>query len=340
MYLKREHLGDGYHYVLCESYREQGWWTHRTLMDLGLDPGAYIEYPGGNSFFIHESVEEEIRSKKAHFCYDELEAIFLPFLDPHIRRIVERFQSPSSSQKRWRRVSTEELLKHHRMLHSFDKRRLHYLRCGRVNIGDVDGKPWKFLNVLLEKSRDEMECFFERMEGNLPAQELRRYLYTALQLQTHFRHLLTRNHPEFLDPRKVDHYFVEDLCRLNRDETFFRGVKEYDPERLHPYLVKYLILYFDHTFDPRLAWDEEAGDFVWHRPYSKKARSHAGLSASEKEACRHLGITLAQFQKMDRQELIRRYRHVAKRSHPDTGGDKESFVQIKAAYECLVRRKS
>ena len=340
MYLKREHVKRGHRYILCQSYRDGYSWKHRRLMDLGFDPGDYIEYPGGNSFFIHESVEEEIRSKTANFSYDELEAVFIPFLDPYIRRIVERFQSAGNSQKRWRHCSAEELLKHHRELHSFDKRRLHYLRCGRVNIGDVDGKPWKFLNVLLEKSRDEMECFFDRMEGNLPAHELRRYLYTALHLETHFRHLLTRNQPEFLDPKKVDHYFLEDLCRLNRDEMFFRGVKKHDPGRLHPYLVKYLILYFDHTFDPRLAWDEVVGDFVWRHQFYTKPQKHAGMSASEKAACQRLGITLVDFQKMDRRELIRRYRRMAKKSHPDTGGDKESFVHIKAAYECLLRRKS
>jgi hypothetical protein len=340
MYLKRERSKGGYHYTLCESYREQGCWKHRRLMDLGPEPGDYIEYPGGNGFFIHESVEEEVRSKTVHFCYDDLEAIFIPFLDPYIRRIVERFQSPASSRKRWGHVSAEELFKHHRQLHSFDKRRLHYLRCGRVNIGDVDAKPWKFLNVLLEKSRDEMECFFDRMEESLPPHELRRYLYTALHLQTHFRHLLTRNQPEFLDPKKVDHYFLEDLCRLNRDETFFRGVKKHDPEKLHPYLVKYLILYFDHTFDPRLAWDEMVGDFVWRHQFYRKPRSTAGMSVSEKDACRRLGISLAGFQKMDRRELIRQFRLMAKRSHPDTGGDQESFLHIKAAYECLMRRKS
>jgi DnaJ-class molecular chaperone len=42
---------------------------------------------------------------------------------------------------------------------------------------------------------------------------------------------------------------------------------------------------------------------------------------------------------MDRRELIRHYRRMAKQSHPDTGGDKEAFVHIKAAFECLLRRK-
>jgi len=340
MYLKRQHQKDGYNYVLCESYRDDGCWKHRRLMDLGPDPGEYIEYPGGNGFYIHETVEEKLRARGTDFSYDDLEAVFIPFLDPHIRRIVERFQTPAASRKRWRDCSDHELLKHHRKLHSFDKRRLHYLRCGRVNIGDVDSKPWKFLNVLLEKSRDEMESFFDRMELELPVQEIRRYLYAALHLQTHFRHLLTRNQPEFLDPVKVEHYFLEDLCRLNRDEGFFRGVEKHDPGKLHPYLVKYLVLYFDHTFDPRLAWDEVVGDFVWRHQFYRKPHSHAGMSPSEREACQRIGLTLAEFQKMDRRELIRHYRRMAKKSHPDTGGDKEAFVHIKAAFECLLRRKS
>ena len=338
MYLKRQIIRGDHHYTIRESCRSDGYWKHRVLLDLGPDPGAYIEYPGGNSFYIRESLEEELRQQGVEYSANELEALFIPFLDPHIRRIIERFRTRGS--RPWKHCPPEELLNRHRALHAFDKRRLHYLRFGRVHIGDLDVKPWKFINVLLNKSRDEIETLLEEMEWELPPYEVRRYLYTALGLESHFTHLPTRYQPEALDPFKVEEFFLEDLCRLNRDEHFFTGVDDHNPAVLHPYLRKYVILYFDHTFDPRIIWDEYVADFVWRHRFSRSpGTSSGGMSDSEKEACSRLGISFADFKKMDREELIRVYRRLAMRAHPDRGGDKEAFIHVKAAYECLILRK-
>jgi len=341
LYLKRQIIRGEDHYTIRESYPSEGCWRHRTLVDLGINPEAYIEYPGGNSFYIRESLEEELRRLNADYSSREMEALFIPFLDPSIRRIIERFQRSGDSQSPWRRCSPEELPGRQRALHSFDKRRLHYLRFGRVHIGNLEAKPWKFLNVLHDKSRDEIENLLGDMERELPPREVHRYIYTALGLENHFRHLLTRYQPEALDPFKVEEFFLRDLCRLNLDKLFFSGVDDHDPALLHPYLWKYAILYFDSTFDPRMVWDEYAADFVWTHQFSGRDGASSGpLSGSEKEACRKLGIPLNDFEKMDRQALIRLYRRLAMKSHPDKGGDKESFVHVKAAYECLMKRKA
>jgi hypothetical protein len=338
LYLKREIIQGDQHYTIRETYRSDGCLKHRILFDLGADPGSYIEYPGGNSFYIRESLLENLRLQGVEYSENDLEGLFIPFLDPHVRRIVERFTRRGSP--RWKPVSSEALLRHHKALHAFDKRRLHYLRFGRVHIGDLDAKPWKFLNVLLEKSRDEIETLLEVMEWELQPQEIRRYLYTALGLQRHFRHLPTRYHPEALDPFKVEDCFLEEICRLNRDERFFMGVNDHDPAGLHPYLRKYVIVYFDNAFDPRIVWDEYVADFVWRHRFSRRSGSpQGGISGSEKEACLHLGITLKEFEKMDRRELLRIYRRLALKSHPDQGGDKEAFIRLRAAYERLLQRK-
>ena len=92
MYIKRQYLKKEYHYLLSESYRDQGCWKHRVLMDLGTDPGKLIEYPGGRGFYINESVVDRLRHIDAEYSYDELEDLFIPFLRPEIRRIVKRFQ--------------------------------------------------------------------------------------------------------------------------------------------------------------------------------------------------------------------------------------------------------
>jgi hypothetical protein len=308
-------------------------------MDLGPDPSEYIVYPGGNSFYIEESLEETLKARGAGYSYGELEELFIPFLDPYIRRIVEKFNRSGKEQSRWQKCSREELLKYQKELHPFDKRRLHYLRCGRVDIGNLYGRPWKFLNVLLEKSRDEIEHVIEGMERELPPPEIRPYLYTALELQTYFRYHPARNQPAALDPEKVDHYFLKDLCWLNQDEKFFRGVQRDGSDTLHPYLVKYLILYFDNPFDPRTIWEEYVQDFRWSHQFHRTPGSRTGMSIPEREACQCVGISPEDFQKMDRRELIRCYRRLAKETHPDRGGEKENFVRIKEAYECLLRRK-
>lgn len=36
-------------------------------------------------------------------------------------------------------------------------------------------------------------------------------------------------------------------------------------------------------------------------------------------------------------EVYKRYRQLAKRSHPDTGGDPQHFMQINAAYDCVKK---
>ncbi len=336
MYLKQHNTEEGFEYSVYESYYDVDCWKHHKLIDLGPDPRVFIEYPGGNSFYFDEELEAELKSSAKYFRYDDFEELFIPFLDPHIRRIVERFSSTNVASKQ--ACTPEEILIRQEALHPFDKRRLHYLRFGRVDIGDLDGRPWKFLNSLLDKSRDEIENIMEEMERELPPDELRPYLYTALNLQTHFGHLLTRYQPAALDPEKVDQCFLDDLCKLNQDQHFFKGVVHDKSDKLHAYLTRYLILYFDNAFDPGLLWEEYAGDFMWRHSFYRAYTRSGRFSVGEKEALSCLQISPEDFKGMDRTELTRCFRRLAKETHPDAGGNNEAFVEMKAAYECLLRR--
>lgn len=339
LYLKKRRRKDGLHYILSESYCDRDCWKHRNLLDLGANPEDFIEYPGGNSFYVSQDLQETLDTKGVKYSDDALEKLFIPFLNPEIRRVVEMFERPGKDQRPRETKTDVDMLDQQNNLHPFDKRRLHYLRCGRVDIGNLDGRTWKFLHVLLEKSRDEIESMMTSMEGQLPPHEIRPYLYTALQLQTYFIHNPVCNSPAGLDPERVDHYFVEDLCRLNIDETFFRGVDRGDTDTLHTYLVRYLILYFDNDFDRGTVWDEYVRDFIskrrFHRPNVQK-----GMALSEKAACKCMGITPQEWKNMDRHALTRRYRQLAKETHPDRGGDGEAFVSVKDAYECLLAKKT
>lgn len=338
MYLKRQRFKDGYHFMLSESYYDEDCWKHRELMDLGPDPEDHIVYPGGNGFYISEEVEERLEARGATYGAEELEDLFLPFLAPDIRRIVETFSNRSRRPSPWNGHPSDEMLKRQRALHAFDKRRLHYLRCGRVDIGDLDARHLKFFNVLMDKSRDEIEAYIEEMERVLMPGEYRRYLYAALQLETHFRHLLTRHHPEAVDMERMEGAFVRDLCRLNQDERFFTGVELHDPGTLHPYLVKYLIWFFDEAPEWASAPGEDRENFI-HWKFSRRSSQGLRLSARERDACRQLGFPPEDFSKIGRTELTRRYRRKAKAAHPDKGGDSRAFVEVVEAYERLLRRK-
>ncbi len=340
MYLKRRLKNGRNHYVISESYADGRAWRHRELKDLGTDPGGWIEYPGGNSFHLREGLEEELRDLGANFTDEDLESVFLPFLDPSIRRIVEQFQRTDPGRKPWKAYKREQLFQRQQALHDFDKRRIHYLRCGRVDIGNLDARPWPFLNVLLDKSRDEIENLLQEMERELPPWEVRPYLYTALHCQTHFSHLITRNRPEALDPARVDEAFLEDIRRLNRDKSFFRGVDDHSPETLHPYLSRYVVLYYGHEYDRGIPWREYVDDFIQkHRFYSPPVHA-SKFDDAEKAACRRLGIDPDEFRGMSRRNLTKVYRMRAMKAHPDRGGEKEEFVDLKNAYERLLRRKS
>jgi len=331
MYLRKRHQKGAVLYELRESYLKEGTWQHRKLTELGPDPGAWIEYGGGNSFYVRKELEEELFGLGADFTDRELEFLFLPYVDPQIRRVVERFQRTDPVRKPYKSYSREELFRRQQALHDFDKRRVHYLRFGRVDIGNLSSRPWPFLNVLLNKSRDEIEQVLEDMERELSPWETRPYLYTALQCQSEFGHLLTRNRPEALDPERVDEVFVQKLCSLNADPSFFWGAHNHDPDRLHDYLVRYLILYFDQPVR-KGPWREYVEDFLW--------KGHpSAFGAEVKEACRLLGMDLDAFQAMDRRKLTRMYRAKAKEAHPDRGGENERFVRVRAAYELLLQRK-
>jgi len=324
-------------YVLRTSYWDGTCYRCRDILDLGDDPEAYIVYVGGNGFYFRPEVEEALAERGIEWETEDLERAFLPYLDPHIRRIIENFTFSSSRKARPGR-DRRKAADRQDHLHPFDKRRMHFLRCGRIDMGNLEGRPWKFLNVLLGKSRDEMEHVIEGMEADLRPHERRSYLFTALELQKYFPHHLLKNNPAALDPEKVDGYFLEEICRLNESRRFFAGVDDHDPGRLHPYLVKYVIMYFDHSFSPGSFLDEMLRDFIWNRQF-RFPGGPPKASMPEKEACSCLGISEAEYRAMSPEALARCYKRCAKKHHPDAGGDHETFIRMTEAYEALARRK-
>ncbi|ROQ89546.1 J domain-containing protein [Desulfosoma caldarium] len=336
LYIRRTRDGRQTRYVLRESFWNGSCFAARDIVDLGGDPARHIVYVGGNGFYFSEAVEEAFARMGLKRNTEDLEQAFLLYLDPHIRRVIENFtmgrvgRSPS-----W---NAEEAAHHQRFLHPFDKRRLHFLRCGRTDMGNLEGRTWKFLNVLCDKSRDEIEHVIEGMEKVLRPHEWRNYLFTALDLQKYFPNRCMKNHPAALDPEAVDAYFLKEICRLNQDALFFVGVEDHNPQILHAFLVKYVIMYFDHAFSPGSVWGRVFEDFVRYRSFSFRPAARQGLT--EEEACACLGLQPKEYRAMSAQALARHYRKKAKKHHPDAGGDHETFIRLSQAYECLMRCKA
>ncbi|MCU0587484.1 MAG: J domain-containing protein [Syntrophobacteraceae bacterium] len=336
LYVRCIRQADGVRYVLRESIQVDGSWTSRDLLDLGSDPGDVIEYPGGRGYYFKSEVEDALENGGVVYTAEELERAFLPFLRGDIRRIVEMFahRQPSARGSQGRRVTDDELAELHLGLHGFDKRRLHFLKFGRIDCGDLDARPWKFLRVLLKRSRDEVEHIIEGMESQLRPHELRNYLYTAFHLESYFRGHLLKDHPIALDPEKLDACFLEEVCRLNSDREFFAGVGNRDSGTLHPFLRKYVTLFFDHDFVAQRI------DPSFYREFMNRRRAHGRVLAVRaamplENALLLLRIAEEEFRCMTRTQLTRRYRKIAKRVHPDGGGEHEEFIQITEAYEVL-----
>lgn len=333
MYLRRVTSGDCDHFIIRESIRSDGRWKYRDILDLGCDPGNYIIYPGSYGFYFDSVLEEALEARGAKYSDAELELMLLPFMKPHIQQILNRFHNMGRSPTRMPRLSDAEILENQRNLHAFDKRRLHYLKFGRLDIGELDGRPWRFLKVLFGKSRDEIEHTLEGMESILRPHEIRSYIYASLDLQSHFSNHLLRNHPGALDPEIVDEVFLKEICHLNSDEGFFMGHEEGRGASLHHYLTKYVILYFDHAFegiDP----NEAAREYVRrHRAY--RAPPDTSKKMAVEEACAILGISVARMREMTRIDLVRLYRKKVMEAHPDKGGSHEEFVKITRAFEVL-----
>lgn len=337
MYLKRIRTDDGYHYIIRDTYRDNGAWRHRDLLDLGKSPAEWINYPGGNGFYFNPEIEETLDSLGLDYSQEDLEELFLPFINPGIRRMIERSRPRHSPYLLSKACSMDEIPRYQQELHAFDVRRLHYLKFGHVDMGNIqDTRSWRFLKVLSCKCRDEIEATFDLMERELPQREISIYLYTAFHLQRHFPNHILKNHPIGLSLEEIDACFLEEICQLNHDPEFFKGADEPGNGALHPYLVKYVWMHFDHGFEPENPWDGFRTNFNRQHYYSRLPQRP---SLELEEAYTLFGITQEKFTKLRKADLVRLYRRKAKKRHPDAGGDHDDFVKLTEAYELLIAAK-
>jgi hypothetical protein len=201
------------------------------------------------------------------------------------------------------------------------------------------GYPWlvpqKLFDVLRNKSRDEIEQLFLDMELQLNPREYKAYTYVIFEINRFFNESFAKKRPQYLKQSEVDDHFIEEICSLNRDLSFWAGMQT--TGSLHEYLVRYVLMYFDYDYAPRSWVADYIRNFMnGRRDYQSPFK--AG-SVTLKKAGAIFGETQDALKKMRRRQLVRIFRRRAQELHPDKGGDPKKFVELTEAYHMLLRTK-
>lgn len=334
LYLARDVLGTELRYSLRQTCRDEtsGLLRHREIYDLGSRPQQFLVYLGDHGYSVDERVTEAIDPYIDGDAADMLEKLLWPFVRPDIRVKVEPFLN-RGTYKRVTPVSTAEKEAIDQEIHLFDRRRLHYLFYGAIDQSGLYRMPDKLCRKLLGKSRDEKEQYFATSEQVFYADQVKEYLFTIFNLQQHFSESFARIMPQALNQDQLDVFFVDELCRLNRDPVFWQGMEQ--TEGLQPYLIRYLIMFFDYDFSASQAINDYIRQFMdSHRQF----RFPKKKSMSTEKASEIFGEPADKLTRLSRKELTKLYRKKAKELHPDRGGKHEEFVRLTEAFEQLRRR--
>ena len=331
MYLAEHTIKGRKKYILRDSQynNETKCWESRDLFDLGSSPWEYIEYPGGNAFYIKESVSEQLAALDVEHDPCELEDLLWPFIRQDIRQKIEPFYCRGKRrvrQKGKKNLGEEQVL-------IFDKRRWYYLRCGVTDMRRAGSIPLRYFKALLHKSRDEIEQYLLQLEKSLNSREYKQYVYIVFDLQRHFAGSSLKSVPQALDKDKLDKYFLKDLCSLHHDKYFWTGYKK--KKKLHEYLVRYAVMFFDYEFDGGSAWNEYLQNFINSKRFHRSPAPQATVVMTE--VVEIFGVTEEDLKTMNKNDLTKLFRQKAHELHPDKGGEHDDFVRLTEAYEQLVR---
>lgn len=335
MYLARHRINGNTRFFIRESCKEGNCFRYRDLFDLGNNPCEYIVYPGGNTFYIHEVVEEALHSLNAKPTSEDLDDIFWPFIKPEIRRAIEPFRHRTKRGTHQGQMDQKTKAELRFGVHLFDKRRILFLRCGKAGQNRIGRIPAKLCLQFVGKSRDEIEQHLLAQERCLRPSELKTYVYTAFDLQRFFPESFAKAIPQGLDPKKMDGHFEEEICRLQYDRSFWAGEKTGDI--LHQYLIRYVIMFFDNDFERRSPLDDYVKDFVNRHRFDRASQRRK--AANMDTASTVFGIKKQVLRTMTKQGLTKVYRRMALKLHPDKGGTHEKFVRLTEIYRELLKSK-
>jgi hypothetical protein len=335
LFLARTILSIPYRYSLRLSFWDdhEQCYRSREIADLGEDPNIHLIYPNENCFYVNETLDETVAEQCNRDVSNELEQLLWPFVTASVKRKMEPFFNRGQGL-RSTPLTKEEKKAIDQDIHIFDKRRLYFLRYGSVDQSRLARMSPRLCRSLLGKSRDEIEQYFMEQERSLFEEDVKLYLFAAFNLQQHFSESYARDMPHALNEELVDDQFIEEICRLDRDQPFWEGM----PPRhvLSPYLARYVIYFFDLSF----AHTDPAREYIRQfRNNHRQFRWPEKKSMGADEISKVFGESADTLRKMSKKELTRLWRRKAKELHPDIGGGHEEFVQLTAAYKELRRSK-
>ncbi len=305
----------------------------RQVFDLGTDPEKYIVYIGEQGFYIAEELIDQIDTVIDN-AEDLLEKLLYIFVNPLVRRNLERFKSRKDMRSAPLNAKQEEAIRHE--LDDFDRRRLHYLLYGSIDQSRLYQLPGKVARKLLGMSRDQREQYFvEQERGSLHEEEVRNYLFAIFHLSRFFDQSYVSQAPQMLEEEKVDTYFIQELCALDDKKSFWQGMQR--GPGLPEYLKRYACLWIDYQYGGNPLLDDYLRRFM--NDHRKFSFPESAEKITKEEYQEIFGASYDELKKMNKRELTRLYRQKAMRLHPDTGGDHDVFVRLTEAYQRLLADK-
>jgi len=194
--------------------------------------------------------------------------------------------------------------------------------------GTVENMPKALFQNFMGKSRDEMEQYFIAQEFVLKVQDLKSYVYTIFNIQEFFQGFMAKKMPHVLDQKRVDEYFIRQLCDINK-EVFHKD------QVLHEYLQRYAFMFFDHEYAHTTLLEELYNNFRFRHHFYRSPEPKKFLDKSR--SLEIFNLTRQELKTMDKSSLVKIYRKLAHAHHPDKGGSKEKFIEINNAYQSLLK---
>ena len=200
--------------------------------------------------------------------------------------------------------------------------------------GNIGRLPPQLLTVLENKSRDEIEQYFMHEERIIRPRELIRYLSVIFGLQQSLLYARPDQTGSGIRQEKADTLFIESVCALNKDDTFWAGMPRTD--ELQGYLRRYVIFYFDHAVQLAAPVPRYLHEFMnRHRIYRPPKKVRLNMA----EASRLFETSWETLRKMDGNAFTKLYRKQALKFHPDQGGSQKTFIKLTKLYENLIKKK-
>jgi hypothetical protein len=314
-------------YFLRKSILDETVSRFQDICSLGPRPGAWIDYPGGNAWHVCPELVRRITKQAGQFDSEELEDLFWPFVRSDIREATAHFRERGKTSA-YRRMTRKEKQTVIRSTHAFDKRRAHFLKFGNMDQGPLVNMPPALFRKLQGKCRDQIEQEFIHQERRLNHRELKSYVYTIFDLQRFFKGFLAKKMPHALDQDKVDAFFIRELCDLNKGLFQQSG-------HLHDYLIRYVIMFFDHPYGESVLLEQMEQDFRFRSRFFHQPPKPA---VSRSRAREIFNLTAEELKTMDKRSLTRKFRKLARKHHPDKGGSQDKFVELSEAYQALLEK--